>query len=213
MRFLGAGETANMDAQKRDDILSLISAGREIEAAALLHPRVVMSSSEAPVDAGTMALAASMKSFDTHDPVVRAIDRRLRLAPGPTYRDLSRQESQALSAWAQAADSMGQTVQDNVASSSGGTGMVVLIVLAVGAILSTVLLSGGGTPDTGLPTRFGGYPPRPSVGPSARPTNAASTGLFPGEGRGSRYGREGGWAMHRAPVPPSSQFASEGDEV
>jgi hypothetical protein len=173
---------------------------------------VVMSSSETPIDAGTMALAAAMKTFDTHDPVVRSIDARLRSAPGPSYRDLTSQESRALSAWVQAANSMGQTVQDSVPASSGGTGIVVLIVLAVGAILSTVFFAGGGTPNTGLPIVSGGPSPRPSVGPSVRPTNAASYGLFPGEGRGSRYGREGGWAMHRGSMPPRSQFASDRDE-
>lgn len=153
MRFLGAGEIARMDVQRRDDILSLISAGREIETAALLQPRIVMSSPEVPVDHRVAALAASTKIFDAHDLVVRSIETRLKASHGPLWRDLSRQESEALAGWTKAADEMGQAVQQNVAESSGTTGVIFLIVLAAGAILAPLLFGTGDTKaDAGLPS-------------------------------------------------------------
>lgn len=184
MRFLGAGETARMDAQRREDILSLISAGREIEAAALLHPRIVMSSTEVPVDPKIEALAAATKTFDSHDPVIRSIEDRLKKGTGPTWRDLTAQEAVALSGWAKAADQMGQMVEQNVGESSGNAGVVLLIVLAVGAILAPVLLSGGERPDSGLPFRY----------------------RAPADG--SSYGRRERGAMHRGEVPRRSEIVS-----
>lgn len=188
MRFLSAGETARMDAQRREDILSLISAGREIEAAAILHPRIVMSSPEVPVDPQIQALSAASKIFDSYDPVVRAIEARLRKGPGPTWRDLTAQEAVALSGWAKAADQMGQTVPQNAPESSWNTGVVLLIVLAVGAILAPILLSGGGRADSDLPLR--------SEAPASDPS----------------YGRGEGWAMHRGEIPRRSVIVSAREE-
>lgn len=202
MRFLGAGETARMDPRRRDDILALISTGREIEAATLLHPRIAMASEDSPIDQATVALASAMKTFAKHDPVVRAIETRLQSTAGSKLKDLSGQEKTALSEWTHAVDQMGQAVEEPSPASSVGAGTIFLIILAAGAILAPALFIGSdASPDTPLPSRFGPPPLHPSIGPTIMHRGGgAGSSLFPSEGGRGGYGstREGGRPIGRS---------------
>lgn len=189
MRFLGAGEVARMDEQRRADILSLISTGREIEAAAYLSPRIVLSSHESPVDRNSALLASAMKIFGTHEPIVKSIESRLKSKPGPVWRDLSAQEAAALSQWVHAADQMGQAIQQAAPPSSNEAGWIFLALLATGAVLAPILLSSGKDSDTGIPLSFAAPGLPAFVGPTSRRRDAfARGGRRPGYG----YPRDGG---------------------
>lgn len=191
MRFLGADERRTMDVRRRDDILALISAGREIEAAAILSPKVVLSSPEVPIDPRMVALASASKTFDSHDLVVRGIESRLKAREASSWRELSSQESQSLNEWARAADEMGQAVQQTAPPApSGNTGLVFLVVLAAAAILVPVLFIKEPEPDTGLPSRGGRMPERPPFAATQRRGGEAYSELPTNEG-GRLAGREG----------------------
>lgn len=194
MRFLGASEVARMDEQRRNDILSLISTGREIEAAAYLSPRIVMSSTESPVDRNTALLASALKIFGTHDPIVKSIESRLKSKPGPVWRDLSAQEAAALSQWVHASDQMGQAVQQVAPGGSNQAGWIFLALLATGAVLAPILLSSGKETD-GIPLSFSAPGLPGFVGPTSRRRDSfARGGRRPGYGfsrDGGRPGRPG----------------------
>lgn len=175
MQRLGA--EPYMDAARRNDILAQIASARAKERRVLEVLQSLPAWAERPFQKDQENFDANLRTYQAAQPIVRNIESRLMMTPGPIWKALTPDEQTALSNWSKSIDQLYAYVNTYFPSETQQyIAQAALLVIAIGAFVAPLFLD---EPEKGLTLPFGleppGFPkrtPRPRA-PIAPPQTAA----------------------------------------
>lgn len=163
------GEEPYMDVERRNDILLLIASGRSKEARVNQVRAAIPAWADRPFKADQENWDANLKAYQAADPIVRKVESRLSVDPGPIWKELTAEEQTALSTWSKSIDNLYGYVNSYFPTESQKyIPQLVLAAIAIGAFVAPLFLSDDDE-GLGLPFHFGPPPLPPEIGPSRRP--------------------------------------------
>ncbi len=95
-----------MNQEKRNDVLSQISAGRAKQTRVQEVLNSLPSWSTRPFKTDQENFEAAYKTFQATDPIVSAVEMRLTTEPGPIWRDFTTDERTAFTNWTASLDKL-----------------------------------------------------------------------------------------------------------
>lgn len=169
MRRLGA-EEPYMNQEKRDDVLSQISAGRVKQARVQEVLNSIPQWADRPFKNDQQNFTEAYKTFQATDPIVSAIETRLMTEPGPIWRDFSPEERTAFANWTASLNKLEGYVNTYFPTEQQQRIMeYVLWGVAVSSFVLPLLLSDGDG-KLGLPFKLSPLPLPPGLKPRMTPS-------------------------------------------
>lgn len=174
MRRLGA-EEPYMTRERRDDILSQISAGRTKQARVQEVLNSLPQWSDRPFKNDQENFAEAYKTFQATDPLVSTIEARLSTEPGPIWRDFTPEERTAFVNWTAALDKLEGYVNIYFPTEQQQRIMEYICWgIAVGSFVLPLLISNGDG-KLGLPFKLEPLP----LPPGMKPRTLTPSGMPP----------------------------------
>lgn len=166
-----------MDVERRNDVLLRIAAGRAKEARITEVRSAIPSWADRPFKGDQEKYDAALNIYLTAEPIVRNVESRLSVTPGPIWKELTGEEQAALSNWERSIDSLYAYVNTYFPSESQKyIGQFALAAIAIGAFVAPLFM---GNDDDAAPFPFHlePFPLPPQIGPSRKPAAPAAAAV------------------------------------
>jgi hypothetical protein len=190
------GETAPISLDDRNQLLRDIAYGRGLLSKGFGRTATIPADRPLPYEGDQPAYDAAAKAVQQTDPIVTALETRLKASVGPYWKDLTQQEKDAFALWTEAAKQIDAVSYKHFPSPlEMDFKKAILMVIGVGAFFVQLLLTK--EEDTGFPFRVLPKPPELPFdrAPRALPMRSevpalpyrGSTAIVPVPGRGPAF--------------------------